>query len=57
MLDIYINTWYNTIHKDPFRELIVHHEIMHVLLGPGEFKFASQHCYHERRTPGTLRTT
>jgi len=39
---------------DALGELVVHHEVVDVFLGSGQFQLARQHGHHERRTPGTL---
>lgn len=38
----------------PFGELSVHHEVMHVLLGFGEFELSGNHSYHKGRAACTL---
>ena len=39
---------------DPFSELIVHHEVMHVFLGASQLQFASEDGYYESGTAGAL---
>jgi len=36
---------------DPFSELIVHHEVVYVLLGAGQFELASEDGHHQRCAP------
>ena len=53
-LRLTFSTKENKLNTDPFGELRVHHEIMHMFLGATQLQFAGDHGDNECRTTGTL---
>ena len=43
-----------TCYAHPFRELSIHHEVVHVLLSTGQLQLAGHDGHEERRAAGAL---